>query len=85
MTDKNKIAKLIGLLCIAFVWIHKVGEYKDAKIKPIPRKKHGRLQNTYFRYGLDMLINSIQKLDFSTRDFSLCLKILNKTTKLLSL
>lgn len=85
LTDKNKIAKLIGLLCIAFVWIHKVGEYKDAKIKPIPRKKHGRLQNTYFRYGLDMLINSIQKLDFSTRDFSLCLKILNKTTKLLSL
>ena len=43
LTDKNKIAKLIGLLCIAFVWIHKVGEYKDAKIKPIPRKKHGRL------------------------------------------
>ena len=81
LTDKNKIAKLI----IVFVWIHKLGEYKDAKIKPIPRKKHGELQNIYFRYVLDMLIDSIQKLTFSTKDFFLCLKILNKTTKQLSL
>lgn len=81
LTDTNKISKLIALISIAFVWAHKVGEYKDAKIKPIPRKKHGRLQNSYFRYGLDMIINAIQKIAFSVKDFSLCLRVLNKTNK----
>lgn len=81
LTDTNKISKLLALISIAFVWAHKVGEYKDAKIKHIPRKKHGRLQNSYFRYGLDMIINAIQKIAFSVKDFSLCLRVLNKTNK----
>lgn len=85
LADANKISKLIALISIAFVWAHKVGEYKDANIKAIPRKKHGRLQNSYFRYGLDMIINSIQKICFSTKDFKLCLKIFIKTTKELKL
>ena len=81
LTDKNKIAKLMALLPIAFVWAHKVGEYRDAKIQKITRKKHGRPQNSYFRYGLDMIVNAIQKIGFYSNDFSLCLKIFNKTTK----
>jgi hypothetical protein len=81
LTDKNKIAKLMALLSIAFVWAHKVGEYRDAKIQKITRKKHGRPQNSYFRYGLDMIVNAIQKIGFYSNDFSLCLKIFNKTTK----
>ena len=81
LKDKKKIAKLMALLSIAFVWAHKVGEYKDSKIQKITRKKHGRPQNTYFRYGLDMITNTIQKLSFSKKDFSLCLKIFNKTTE----
>ena len=32
LKDKKKIAKLMALLSIAFVWAHKVGEYKDSKI-----------------------------------------------------
>ena len=79
MKDPHKLAKLLALLSIAFVWAHKVGEYKDAKIKAIVRKKHGRLQNTYFRYGLDMIANAIQKVSFSTKDFKLCLRIFMKT------
>lgn len=42
MTDHNKLEKLLALLSISFVWDHKVGEYKDANIKTIIRKKHGR-------------------------------------------
>lgn len=80
MTNPDKLAKLLALLSIAFVWAHKVGEYKDNKIKAIKRKKHGRHQNTYFRYGLDMIINAIQKIAFSTKDFRLCLKIFKKTS-----
>ncbi|WP_234366635.1 IS4 family transposase [Francisella philomiragia] len=81
LTDKNKIAKLMALISIAFVWAHKVGEYRDAKIQKITPKKHGRPQNSYFRYGLDMIVNAIQKIGSYSNDFSLCLKIFNKTTK----
>ena len=85
LAGANKISKLIALISIAFVWAHKIGEYKDANIKAIPRKKHGRLQYSYFRYGLDMVINAIQKICFSKKDFKLCLKIFIKTTKELKL
>lgn len=80
MTNPDKLAKLLALLSIAFVWAHKVGEYKDAKIKKIVRKKHGRNQNTYFRYGLDMIVNAISNIVLSTKEFKLCLKIFGKTT-----
>ena len=80
MTNPDKLAKLLALLSIAFVWAHKVGEYKDAKIKKIVRKKHGRHQNTYFRYGLDMIVNAISNIVLSTKEFRLCLKIFGKTT-----
>ena len=85
LTNTSKISKLIALISIAFVWAHKAGEYKDARIKAIPRKKHGRLQNSYFRYGLDVIVSAIQKMSFSTKDFKLCLKIFSKTTKQLKL
>ncbi|GGG04826.1 hypothetical protein GCM10010995_22810 [Cysteiniphilum litorale] len=78
MKDSNKISKLMALLTVGVVWAHKVGEYKDAKLKPIKRKKHGRLQSSYFRYGLDMIANAYQRAAFSIRDFKLCLKILNR-------
>lgn len=85
LTDSSKISKLIALISIAFVWAHKDGEYEDARVKAILRKKHSRLQNSFFRYGLDMIINAIQKMCFSTKDFKLCLKIFSKTTKELGL
>ena len=64
MTNPDKIAKLLALLAIAFVWSHKVGEYRDSKIQTIRRKKHGRPHYTYFRYGLDMIISAIEKVGF---------------------
>ncbi len=79
LKDLNKISKLMALLTVGVVWAHKVGEYKDAKIKPIKRKKHGRLQYSYFRYGLDMIANAYQKLVVSVKDFKLCLKILDRS------
>ncbi|ABO46392.1 hypothetical protein IBE97_01650 [Francisella tularensis] len=49
------------------------------------RKKHGRPQNSYFRYGLDMIANAINKISVSSYDFKLCLKIFSKITKELKL
>ena len=78
LTDQTKIEKMVALLTIGVVWAHKAGEYKDAKIKVIKRKTHGRLQYSYFRYGLDMVAHAYQKLKISVKDFRLCLRIMQK-------
>lgn len=83
LTDPTKIAKLMALLAVGVVWAHKVGEYKDAHIKAIKRKKHGRWQYSYFRYGLDMIANAYQKTIITVKDFNLCLRILRKPIQVL--
>lgn len=75
ITDPDKISKLTGLLAIAFCWSHKAGEYKDHKISSIKRKSHGRLQSTYFRYGLNMIIQAYHKIGYCLEQFKICLKI----------
>jgi hypothetical protein len=61
ITQLDRIAKLTAVLAIAFVWAHKVGEWK-ALIKPIPWKQfqnQKRPQYSYFRYGLDHVREAI--------------------------
>jgi hypothetical protein len=61
ITQLDRIAKLIALLAIGFVWAHKVGEWK-AEIKPIIWKKfqgQKRPQYSYFRYGLDYIRSAV--------------------------
>jgi len=50
-----RIKKLIALLSIAFCWAHVTGEWSHRYEKAIPIKKHGRLQESYFRRGLDKI------------------------------
>ena len=57
LTKLERIEKLMVLLTIGFCWAHKVGEWRATK-KPIVLNKHGksqRPQNSYFRYGLDLI------------------------------
>jgi hypothetical protein len=41
MVNPERIGKLLVLLTVAFVWAHRVGQWKHED-KPIPVKKHGR-------------------------------------------
>ena len=55
MTAPERIAKLMGLLAVAFDWAHKVGEWKALQ-QPIKLNQfHStqRPQYTFFGYGLD--------------------------------
>jgi len=79
ITDPVKISKILALLCIGFCWAHKAGEYKDLKDKPIKRKKHGRLQSTYFRYGLNMICHAYEQTKRTIKPFKKCIQILSKT------
>ena len=51
LTEPNKIAKLIALCSIAFVWCYKVGEWKHKKTK-IRVCSNGHNEYSFFRYGL---------------------------------
>ncbi|NEO88578.1 MAG: IS4 family transposase, partial [Spirulina sp. SIO3F2] len=53
-TDSARLAKLVALLAIAFVWAMKAGLWRHAH-KPIQLKKHGRRARSLFRYGFDIL------------------------------
>lgn len=85
ITNTDRIAKLIALLAIGFVWAHKVGEWK-ATLKPIIWKQFKgmkRPQYSYFRYGLDHLRQIVLRLydNFSRlqQAFSLLLPTLSAT------
>lgn len=82
LTHRNRIKKMVALLAIAFCWAHKTGEWRHDEVKNIRIKKHGRLAQSLFRYGLDWLdvlitlftckksnklIKSIQKI-FTTKE-----------------
>ena len=49
----------MALLAIAFSWAHKVGEWRHTFVKPLRIKKHGRPEQSLFRYGLDHLTDNL--------------------------
>ena len=76
VSQPKRIEKLVGLLALAFVWAHRVGEWLDAVIRPLRFKKHGRLERSLFRYGLDHLQSVLLNLSACRKQFRICLKIL---------
>jgi len=58
LTRYFRIKKVMALLAIAFCWAHKTGEWKH-QVKPLKTKKHGRPEQSLFRYGLDYLTDSL--------------------------
>jgi hypothetical protein len=54
VTETARISRLLALLAIAFCWAMKAGEFV-CRQKPLKRKKHGRLEKSIFRAGLDTL------------------------------
>lgn len=64
VTHLDRLEKIIGLLAIAFCWAHKVGEWQAIK-KPIKLKlikKQKRPQNSFFKYGLDLMRDFMSNL-----------------------
>lgn len=72
----DRIARLIMLVMIAFVWCYKIGDHIDTKICPIKIKKHGRRAVSIFRYGLDYLskvfLTGYNKLNINIIRFLSC-------------
>lgn len=65
---KERLAKLLAVLAIAFVWALRTGLWRARK-QPIKRKKHQRRARSFFRYGLDFLRTALALAGAKARDF----------------
>ena len=61
MTDPQKLATLISLLAIAFCFAYKTGLWA-ARVKPIRKKAHGRLQRSIFSLGINAFRKAMVKM-----------------------
>ena len=68
MTKPERIEKMLAVLAIAFVWAHRMGEWRAIK-KPIRLKLlktfltiQKRPANSFFRYGFDVLRDAVTGL-----------------------
>lgn len=59
LTDYDRLDKLLMLVALAFVWAYKVGIYQHNNIKKLKIKKHGRLEKSFFAYGLELLAQAL--------------------------
>jgi len=78
ITKADRISKLIVLLAIGFCWAHKVGEWRAIK-KPISFKRFKgsiRPQYSYFRYGLDLIADTVFQISRKRPTFKQCLLLL---------
>jgi hypothetical protein len=79
LNQTQRIDTLLVLLMLALVWAHRIGEKLHDTIKPIKRKKHGHLAQSFFRYGLDYLLSILFHLDLKSSEFRWALKVLSCT------
>jgi hypothetical protein len=77
LTDLGRLSKLLCLICITFALVYQVGVYKDANLKLIKVKKHGRKANSFFRYGLNYVAHAL--LCAVIQDIEVIIKILSCT------
>jgi Transposase DDE domain len=78
LNQVRRIDTLLALLMLALVWSHLIGEALQ-QIKPIKRKKHGHLAQSFFRYGLDFFRSVLLHLPLKWPDFRWALRVLSCT------
>jgi len=82
LTDTNRLSKLIGVICVAFIWAYRAGIFRHENEKPIRILKNGRRAKSIFKYGLEKLANILSSL-IHVADKEINISI-NKYIKLLS-
>ena len=75
LVDRERIAKLVALLALAFTWAHLVGLWL-AEANPPKIKNHGRPARSLFRSGLDQLQYVLLNLAHQRAAFSECVWLL---------
>jgi hypothetical protein len=84
LSHPERIAKLIGLLALAFVWSHLIGQWRSAREGPPAMKKHGYRAKSLFRYGLDYLQMTVLHLYERRAAFERCIRAIAQPSQFLS-
>lgn len=80
----ERISKLIGLLSLAFVWSHLIGQRRARRDGGPALKNHGYPAKSLFRYGLDYLQATVLNLPHRQRAFQRCINVLAHPSQFLS-
>lgn len=81
ITDKVRIGNLTKLVVLTFAICYLVGLVR-ASIMPIVIKKHGYQQNSYFRYGFELLIQILgQSISKAVKLINICFSSLTLEQK----
>jgi hypothetical protein len=78
LTDPKRIAKLIALVCVAFIWVYLVGISRNNNGHPIEIKNHGRKAYSLFKFGLMFIAHALLN-PVPNNDLRNCFKILSCT------
>lgn len=68
VVNGERLSKVLALMSLALCWAIKVGEWRNEH-HALKVKKHGRLAQSIFRYGLDFLRSMSLDLDLKHNDF----------------
>lgn len=80
----DRLAKLVGLLALGFVWAHLVGQWRDAHYEELQVKTHGRLEKSLFRHGLDYLRECVLNLPETVPELMHCIRALQRPRQFLA-
>lgn len=59
VTEYDRLDKILCIVALAFLWAYKVGIYRNNEVKPLKIKKHGRLEKSFFAYGLEYISQAL--------------------------
>jgi len=78
LTDPERIAKLIALVCVAFIWVYLIGISRNNNGNPIKIKNHGRRAYSLFKFGLMFIAHALLN-PVAIKDLISCFQILSCT------
>ena len=84
LAKPERISKLIGLLSLAFVWSHLIGQQRAQRDGGPVLKNHGYPAKSLFRYGLDYLQAMVLNLSHRQQAFQRCINVLGHPSQFLS-
>lgn len=78
LRDIRRVEKLLAIVMIAFTWAYITGVYRSEYLKEIKIMKHGRKAKSFFKYGLEFIVQALMNPNKS-KLFGIALKILSCT------
>ncbi len=55
LTELERVNRMVAVLALSYCWAHKAGEWRSEQGDALKYKKHGCIEKSLFRHGLDLL------------------------------